>query len=194
MPSAIIISGRIGELRQIAQALGAAGWDIVRAPEGRVALAVVDIRNAAGRIDVEQVKNDSMIMIGIAGHGAATEPYDDMIRWPFDRGAVDSVIAAWSPPSIAPLDRLARAFGMEAFRPLVEGLRGELSVALAGSELSLSAHRLAGLSGTLGFAALSTSLEAVSRGETALLGDARRHAKTAQVAIDEWLADADTAA
>lgn len=189
MPSATIISGDIDELRPISEVVTAAGWDVSTVLSGPAALVIVDIRRAVDQVDIGRIREMSTIMIGIVDPGVAAEPCDDVIERPLDRAAIEAVILAWSPPSAAVLDRLSQAFGTAALRPLVEGLRDDLRAALA-ADLSSRAHRLAGLSGTLGFAVLGAALEAVSRGETASLGDARRHAKTALLTIDTWLATA----
>ncbi len=80
---------------------------------------------------------------------------------------------------------MAKLFGRDGLRPVVEGLRTELQQALDRPEAA-DAHRIAGLAGTLGFAAVSTSWQAIDQGgkdKTSALRDSR----TALTAINGWL-------
>lgn len=86
------------------------------------------------------------------------------------------------------LTRMAALFGRDALLPVVEGLRHELQQALDRPEAA-DAHRIAGLAGTLGFAAASAKWQAVDGGGSDVdvaLPDSR----TALMAIDGWLRQA----
>lgn len=78
-------------------------------------------------------------------------------------------VADWSPDArIAALDRLAGTFGSEAVKKLVNGLAGLLQEALAAPDheaRAAVAHRVAGLAGTLGFAAVGREWLRVAEGE-----------------------------
>lgn len=83
------------------------------------------------------------------------------------------------------LTRMAALFGRDALLPVVEGLRHELRQALV-MPGAADAHRIAGLAGTLGFAAVSASWQAVDQGSedrAAALSESR----TALTAINDWL-------
>lgn len=80
---------------------------------------------------------------------------------------------------------MAALFGRDALLPVVEGLRTELQQALDRPDAA-DAHRIAGLAGTLGFAAASASWQAVDQGgedRATALNDSR----VALIAIDRWL-------
>lgn len=83
------------------------------------------------------------------------------------------------------LTRMAALFGREALLPVVEGLLHELQRALDEPETA-DAHRIAGLAGTLGFAAASASWQAVDQGSEDKAA-ALRASRTALTAIDDWL-------
>lgn len=97
------------------------------------------------------------------------------------------LLRSWMPPDIEPLDRLLSLFGPGEFLPLVKGLHRELiAVADGDSPGAANAHRLAGLSGTLGFSALSESWRAMDDGRDD--GERiRRESRKAVVAITHWL-------
>lgn len=183
MPHAKIISNDTVALRPVVQALNAAGWNVA-AEADAAALVVIDLRGGKG--DVTTSWPPGTIVFAVAG-APGDKTHDLALEFPFYRPALDRISAAWSPPSTAPLDRLREGFGTAALRPLVEGLRRELTTALADETLAAHAHRYAGLSGTLGFTELSGTLEPLSRGQAHLMKDACRHAKTALAAIDDWL-------
>ncbi|PZU12635.1 MAG: hypothetical protein DI606_08300 [Sphingobium sp.] len=94
---------------------------------------------------------------------------------------------SWMPPDVEPLDRLLSLFGANEFLPLVKGLHRELVAATDGDRLgAVNAHRLAGLSGTLGFSALSESWRAMDAGGE----DGQRlwrESRKVTVAIAHWL-------
>ena len=103
----------------------------------------------------------------------------------------DQLIAAIEPwlhdGQMAGAKRLAGIFGEDELRRLIAGLRDQLAAAV--DELNLvaiprSAHRISGLAGTLGFAAVSASWLALSEGDESAREQARRDARLAIAAID----------
>lgn len=83
------------------------------------------------------------------------------------------------------LTRMAALFGRDALMPIVAGLRTELQQAIDRPDAA-DAHRIAGLAGTLGFAWVSASWQAVDQG-----GDDRaaalRDSRMALIALERWL-------
>jgi hypothetical protein len=103
--------------------------------------------------------------------------------------AMTALFRAWLPPDTAALDRMVGMLGREGLAPVVAGLRDELAQAIDcirnGEEAP--AHRLAGLAGTLGFAALSAAWRAIDAGGGDMR-DARRESRITLLALDRWLA------
>lgn len=93
----------------------------------------------------------------------------------------------WLPPDGERLVRMEAMFGREGLMPLVQGLRLALQEAIA-SDVQTDAHKMAGLVGTLGFAAASASWQAVDQGRGDLAA-ALRDSRAALVTIDRWLGD-----
>ncbi len=127
-------------------------------------------------------------IVGIAAIGGKSDSHGD---FSFDPGdgvdALTPLFESWLPPGAAPLGRLLALFGRAEFLPLVKGLQRELVAACDGNHLGCaSAHRLAGLSGTLGFDALSKSWSALDAGDGDFVA-ARRESRKAVVAITHWL-------
>lgn len=91
-------------------------------------------------------------------------------------------------PDCEQLDRMAQLFGRAALLPIVQGLRTELQGALATLRRGdmPDAHRLAGLTGILGFVAASAALQAVDLG-TAHAPDATQAVDAALMAVEKWL-------
>lgn len=111
-------------------------------------------------------------------------PADLVIDLREDVETIAARLRLWLPPVLDGLDRMAAMFGRAALAPVVNGLRAELDEAAKGGWPD--AHRLAGLSGTLGLAAAAESWRAVESGS----GDqaaALRDSRTALIAIDRWL-------
>jgi hypothetical protein len=90
-------------------------------------------------------------------------------------------------PLTLPVLRLAATFGAQPICAQLGGFRAQLEEALAEPDearLHERAHRLAGLAGTLGFAAAGAALLALSEGVHGALEPARREARRAILAID----------
>ncbi|MDO7841312.1 response regulator [Sphingomonas immobilis] len=86
--------------------------------------------------------------------------------------------------------RLVAVFGEDEMTQLVTRFRAQLAEALAGlagGADDLHAHRIAGVSGTLGFAAVSEAWLRLSEGDASATDAARRSARLAVAAIDrDW--------
>lgn len=103
----------------------------------------------------------------------------------------DQLIAAVDPwlqgGELAGVQRLAGIFGEEELRRLIGGLRDQLAAAVGELDavaIPSTAHRIAGVAGTLGFAAVSASWLALSEGDEGMREQARRDARLAVAAID----------
>lgn len=83
--------------------------------------------------------------------------------------------------------RLTTLFGEDELRKLIAGLRDQLAIAVQDLDQTIvpdMSHRIAGVAGTLGFAAVSASWLALSEGDESAREAARRDARLAIAAID----------
>lgn len=103
----------------------------------------------------------------------------------------DQLLAAIEPwlldGQMAGAQRLAAIFGKDELDRLLLGLREQLATALDGMNdagVPGTAHRIAGVAGTLGFADVSASWLALSEGDESARDRARRDARLAIAAID----------
>ncbi|WP_420146131.1 hypothetical protein [Sphingobium sp.] len=126
------------------------------------------------------------VVVAIAANGVSPVfPADVVIDPAHDVAGIVAQLAPWRIPGVDALARMADMFGRDGLLPVVEGLRVELERALSGPDHA-DPHRIAGLSGTLGFGAASASWQAVDRGE----GEwdaALRDSRTVLIAIDGWM-------
>ncbi len=129
----------------------------------------------------------SRIVAAIVEGGAAPSfPTDLVVDADQDIGPIAEIFSRWLPPDGERLARMEVMLGREGLLPVVQGLRAELQRAVDGAD-GVDAHKMAGLAGTLGFAAASASWQAVDQ-ETGDAATARRDSRTALVVIDRWLA------
>ncbi|MEG8040047.1 hypothetical protein QP166_12110 [Sphingomonas sp. LR60] len=99
------------------------------------------------------------------------------------------VIAEWSHATrLATIDRLGATFGTAPVAALLSGLRNVLEVAIGTHDdpalLAAEAHRIAGLAGTLGFAALGRHWLRVAEGGSAPSAATRRATAHAFATLD----------
>lgn len=138
----------------------------------------------------------------LTGPGLLVEKgFDGHLAKPCTPVELTAVAARWQPTGIlAGATRLEAVFGAGDIARLVVSLRDELARAVSsldevewdkgeaaagvGAEARVLAHRIAGIAGTLGFASVSESWRAVSEGDHAAIGAARRNALRAIDAID----------
>lgn len=135
------------------------------------------IRRAGGR-------GADVPLIGIGGHFPLLDGSIDELR----SCSASAALRRWTPRDEAPaLARLGASFGVDAIGQLLDGLHAQLSALLAMTTLDDAlrgtAHRIAGLSGTLGFATLSAAWRAVSERDDAAWDDARVASRRALHAI-----------
>ncbi|WP_186728839.1 response regulator [Sphingomonas panacisoli] len=113
---------------------------------------------------------------------------DGRIPKPFTPDQLIAAVEPWlQEGQLAGAQRLAGLFGEAELGRLVGGLREQLESAvteLDGTAIPTIAHRVAGLAGTLGFAAVSASWLALSEGDESARDQARRDARMAIAAID----------
>lgn len=194
-------------------ALAAAGWTLRRATgreAGLAALAAGDIMALllldAGRApgpaaalacalrDAESPAAMLPILAESDAPGAAlptplaAAAVDLLVAAPVDAAAVSATWQAWQARQTAAADqraRLAARFGAAAFARLTAGLATQLRSALVQPDgvAAGEAHRIAGLAGTLGFAAASAAWLALSHGDPLARRRARLEARRALAAI-----------
>ncbi|BBD96768.1 hypothetical protein SAMIE_1002690 [Sphingobium amiense] len=176
--------GNLLTYSHVGQALEKAGWALCgQEPPLHDEICLLIVENIG-----DHAGDPLRHIVGIAVPGGEGDSGADFSFDP--QGGVAALallFESWLPPDTEPLDRLLAMFGEAEFLPLVKGLQRELAAACDGDHLGcISPHRLAGLSGTLGFAVLSRSWSAVDAGE----GDfavARQESRKAAVAITRWL-------
>ena len=132
--------------------------------QGEVARAIRALPGRAARVP--------MISVG----QARADVFDDAMA---DATMAAMVAAHWMPVAFPVLDRLADTFGMDQIVRLATGLRALLLAAPDGDD-AIAAHRIAGMAGMLGFAALGS---AWADGTTTRRCETRR----AVVALDRFL-------
>ena len=113
---------------------------------------------------------------------------DGRIPKPCTSDQLTAAIEPWlKTGQMAGAQRLADLFGVEELTRLISGLRGQLRAAiddLDATVIPATAHRIAGVAGTLGFADVSASWLALSEGDESARDRARRDARLAIGAID----------
>lgn len=119
--------------------------------------------------------------------------FDGALPKPCDSGMLTAAIAPWTPNGVmAGVERLAQVFGADEIGGLVTRFRHQLAEAVAGladDTDRATAHRIAGLAGTLGFDRVGQSWLALSEGDDSVRGIARRDARAALCQIDEAARD-----
>lgn len=184
----VYVAYEMAHYGRVACALTEAGWIIYAHDGSPLSLIVHDIEHAMpmgdGTADIP--------CITIREAGLIHDHHADLeIPASEPDTALVARFAQWLPPSADELDRLAQAFGRASLAPLVERLRDELraAVVLLDSGGRPDAHKLAGVAGTVGFAAASDAWRRLDEvdGPT---GDARRETRKAIVTINHWLAAA----
>lgn len=173
----------------IGEAVRAAGWDL-RAVTGDDddAVAAASMIVMDGTDQPISSRHDAIVAAVMENAGTPSFPVDLIVDPGLDVGALAAMFSQWRVPDMASLTRMATMLGRDGLMPVVRGLRAELEQAIGGAG-GHSAHRIAGLAGTLGFTAAGAAWQAVDLGtgeRTAALRDSR----TAMVAIDRWLAEA----
>ena len=172
----------------IGEALQRAGWEVraVEQDDGS-AMAAAHMLVVEGCTDLPSSRPDQLLAAVVDGAkdtGCAADLRIDPSQ-PIAQMAEE--FRLWLPPDMSSLARMEALFGRDALLPVVQGLRAELDQTVAGTTVP-DAHRMAGLAGTLGFAAASESWQAMDRG-TGDQAAALRDSRTTLIAIDRWLAE-----
>lgn len=178
-----VIASDADAVPRLTRALARAGWVLAGEghPPDRISLVIHDIGRSV------ELPSDTLRFV--IGNGPAPDLLsgDVQVTGHESDDALDSLFASWLPPGDDQLERMAAAFGRDAMIPLVEGLRQELRAALIALAAagSCDAHKLAGLTGTIGFLDASQAWRKLDEAGDGT--DVRRTTRTALVAIDRWL-------
>lgn len=150
------------------------------AADARAADIVATIRGAATPIAAAPV-----VLVGGAAGEALPAGVDDRLPATADAEEARALLARWRPDNPATLARIEAALGTEAVRDLLERLRRQLEPTLAApaADDRCRAHRLAGIAGLLGFAALGEAWLDVEEGRPDAAVAARRETRRALAAI-----------
>jgi hypothetical protein len=187
----------------LARAFVAGGWQVRMEIDVEAALALAEDRptlilltdadgaaEAAGSLRARSVVAASVPILALADTGSA-EPADGIDAYLTADLAPAALVAeaqSWQPDEeLATVARLEAAFGSHEIGALLERFRGELVRTLAALDwydMADTAHRLAGIAGTLGFAAVSRDWLAVSEGEAVDRHTIYRHLRVAIATID----------
>lgn len=112
---------------------------------------------------------------------------DGRVPKPCTPEVLAATAAHWRPErEMAGAHRLAEVFGAAELASLVARFRAQLADAVVGLDAGdvTAAHRIAGIAGTLGFAAVSASWVRIAEGDVTARDQARRDARIAIARID----------
>lgn len=158
------------------------GWDAVtaiRRSDGQAASVPVLAYTTLGASDVSDLR---------------TAGFDGLVTKPCTAAELATAAAAWRPDgATAALDRLEASFGTAEIGAMTGRFRDMLTEALTRLDddgAAPLAHRLAGLAGTLGFAAAGQAWLALSNGDKSAGTAARRETRRAIATIDRRANDA----
>ncbi len=194
----------------VAEGLAGAGWQVDFARTAAEAPAHVDPVAALVIIAVDDAAQHDAALLqslrsrpGAAGSvpviawtdgPIASRPawlargYDDVVLRPARPEEMIKAVERWRPDGTdLSLDRLEGVFGRAQISAMVQHLRETLVNALSAAEadgLAATAHRIAGVAGTLGFTHVGQAWLAVSEGDSGALDEARRRSRMAVAAID----------
>lgn len=209
-PSILVVDDEIVN-RSIASAvLKSAGWSVFVADNGAQAVtAACEHRYALVLMDIQMPGMDGFEAARAirAGGSSATAPIlaftalaaaavrdrahavgmDGYLGKPFTPEALLAAVEPWRPDGSQGISRLAAIFGADEMSGLLRGFAQQLAEAIEVDERwperRSRAHKLAGVSGTLGFADLSAAMLRVSEGEESGWTTARREARKALAAL-----------
>jgi CheY-like chemotaxis protein len=207
--TALVVDDEPANRLFINKVLASSGWRVIEATNGEEAivaarqaapdLVVMDIdmpvRDGWSATDAIRAGDTPLSSVPILAFTTLKLTDGDLLRRGMD-GRVpkpctpEQLIAAtarWRPDGeMSGAKKLADVFGREELAGLVERFRDQLADAIdAIDDGNVSmAHRIAGVAGTLGFAAVSASWLALSEGDDSVRDQARRDARIAIVAID----------
>jgi hypothetical protein len=196
-PLLLIVGDEIAVEIAFIEALKRYGWSVENVCDGATALAAL-WRRPALLVFAPTMADERLARLREAGGPAACAvalalvppgdgDFDDYIdpSWSIERQV--EAVDRWRPDGAAAIImRLEAAFGRTEMHAMLARLKAALIEALATFDQSAidQAHRLAGLAGTLGFAAASRAWRAVSEGTPLGAGEVRRQTRLAIAAID----------
>jgi CheY-like chemotaxis protein len=213
-PSILVVDDEIGNRAIALRILTAAGWRVEQAADGAEAVAAAQEREfALILMDIQMPVMDGFaatrairaggqrgsavpivaftaIPPGDAIERARAAGMDGHVAKPFTPEALLAAVAPWRPDGVAasPAASLAAIFGKAEVNGLLARFRGQLVEALAADEDDAArrarAHKIAGISGTLGFKDVSRLWLAVSEGDDSAWEEARIAARRALRTID----------
>jgi CheY-like chemotaxis protein len=211
-PSALVVDDEPANRLFAAKVLSAAGWDVTEAEGGAEAItAAVRITPDLVVMDLDMPGVDgwqATTAIRAAAPPLSSVPIlaytslrvddaelrarglDGRLPKPSSPDAFTEAAARWRlDGQVTVAKRLVAVFGEEEMTQLVTRFRQQLAEALEGLDAGaeVPAHRIAGVSGTLGFAEVSEAWLRLSEGDTTAADAARRSARLAVAAIDrDW--------
>jgi CheY-like chemotaxis protein len=211
-PTAILVVDDEIVNRSIASGiLKNAGWHVVEADDGigaiaaarehRFGLVLMDIQmpGMTGFEAAEAIRADGgasaltpiIAFTALAPDGvldrARAAGMDGYLGKPFSPDTLLAAVEPWRPNGTPGLTRLAAIFGEDEMANLLRGYAAQLAEALDTEDDRAArrarAHKLAGVSGTLGFAELSAAMLRVSEGDDSGWPAARQEARKVLAAL-----------
>jgi CheY-like chemotaxis protein len=188
-----------------ARVLASVGWHVHEASDGREALVLArTYRPALILMDIQMPVMDGLTAtrtlrsdaplssIPVLAYTASgleeADLFDGYIRKPCTPEHIVAATQDWKPDSVLDgVARLATVFDRDEIAALTARLREQLAEALGhldDPDIAARAHRIAGVSGTLGFPALSDAWRRMSEGDPTASGEARHTARLVIAAID----------
>jgi CheY-like chemotaxis protein len=212
-PSILVVDDEISNRAIAIGILAASGWDAHGAEDGNSAVAAVQdgsyalvlmdiqmpgldgfdatraIRASGGRDASVPILAFTAVPPGDAIERARKAGMDGHIAKPFTPETLLSAVEPWRPRGEPnPAASLAAIFGHAEIAAMLSRFRDQLAEALAADDgltaRQARAHKIAGISGTLGFAEVSRTWLAVSEGDESAWEDARASARRAMRTID----------
>lgn len=212
-PSILIVDDEVTNRTIATGILAAAGWDVQDVEDGesavaamqngRYALILMDVQmpgldgfgatraiRAAGGLGASvPILAFTSVPPGDAIERARQAGMDGHIAKPFTPETLLAAVEPWRPDGRShPAAPLAAIFGHAEISAMLARFRDQLAEALATDDDTASrqarAHKIGGISGTLGFADVSRTWLAVSEGDESAWEDARAAARRAMRTID----------
>ena len=210
-PLALIVDDEPINREFAAKVLSATGWAIATAASGEEALAMLSLRPALILMDLcmdgmtgfkavaairgREGAEASVPIIAFTTTRVAdvallhADGFDGLLPKPCTPDELTATAARWRPDgAVDVLDRLEEGLGVAEIGAMTLRFRDLLMkaiVALDGEDdMAGLAHRVAGIAGTLGFAAVGHAWLALSHGKNDAVRGARREARRAIAAID----------
>jgi CheY-like chemotaxis protein len=194
----------------VRETLASAGWDVIEAVDGddaigkavsaQPALIIMDIQmagldgfNATRTIRSSERPLSSVPILAYSVLELSDEDlhhygFDGRIPKPFEPNELIAIVGSWQLENeMEGAARLGSVFDAAKIQGLVARFRDQLVAAIDAMDAGTirdDAHRIAGVAGTLGFAAVSRSWLLLAGGDDAVRQEARIDARKAIAAID----------